>query len=383
LNGSRIYGAIDLAGTGDGDVVNVYGTQGSAVLNLSNVETVNVYTSNAVAVGTTKIVVVEPMGESMRGASLGMLTQGIHNVINQRGAGLQGIKTSRVAAAGELTANMVLQERRPVLWAQTFGAQGERAQEDLMSAYKYNYAGFVAGYERELDSATRAGFLGGVAMGQVNSSSQRNSSDSIYGGVHADRLVWQDRLKLGASLVGGLGSNSNRRDVLDNVAGMQTASAQSRNYFISPSLNVSDVHTLSSGWELRPAAQMVYSLGFYEGYTESGTTNANMQVSSRRVQALLGRMQIEGARKNEQGEWSLRTGWQQRRTWGEAVSMSIAGYALSFNAAGSQLASGPYIGTGVQYRLKERLNVLGDIEYARFDGNESLIAGRVSLQYLF
>ena len=382
LSGSRIYGLIDLAGTGDGDVVNVYGTQGSAVLNLRNVETLNVYAPNAVAIGTTKVVVVEPTGESTRGASLGMLTQGIHNVINQRGAGLYGIKTSQVAA-GELTADMLLQERRPVLWAQVFGAQGERGQEDLMPSYKYNYYGFVAGYERELDSGTRAGFLGGAATGQVNSSTQRNSSDSLYGGVYADRLVWQDRLKLGGSLVIGLGSNSNRRDVLDNQYGTQTATAQSKSYFLSPSVNVSSVQALPSGWELRPAAQMAYSLGSYDGYTESGTTSANMQVSSRRVQALLGRMQLEGARKNERGEWSLRAGWQQRRIWGEAVSMSIDGYSLSFNAAGSQLASGPYVGMGVQYKIKERLHLLGDIEYARFDGSESLITGRVSLQYLF
>jgi hypothetical protein len=382
LGGSRIYGIIDLGDSNDGDVVNVYGTQGSAVLNLRNVETVNVYAPNAVAIGTTKVVVVEPTGESTRGASLGMLTQGIHNVINQRGAGLYGIKTSQVAAAGELTPDMVLQERRPVLWAQAFGAQGERAQEDLMSAYKYSYSGFVAGYERELDSVTRAGFLGGVATGQVNSSSQRNSTDSLYAGVYADRLIGQD-FKLGASLVGGQGSNSNQRDVLDNENGMQTARAQSKNYFISPSFNVSGVQALPSGWELRPAAQLVYSLGVYEGYTESGTTGANMQVSNRRVQAQLGRMQLEGARKSEQGEWSLRAGWQQRRTWGEAVTMSIDGYSLRFNAAGSQLASGPYIGTGAQYQLKDRLHVLGDIEYARFDGSENLLTGRVSLQYLF
>lgn len=378
-NGSRIYGAIDLGG--GGDVVNVYGSGGSATLTLSNVSTLNVYSNNALAVGTSKVVVVDPTATSSSGAMLGLTTLGIHHVIDQRGAGLTGMKTAQLASADDST-DAIPRERRPVLWMQLLGGSGHRDAEGSVAAYRYGYYGFVAGYEHEQASGSRMGWAAGVTTGDVSSNYQKTTSDSIFGGAYSQHIL-QERFKLGTSLIFGVGSHSNRRDVLDNVSGTQTAQGTNASYYLSPALSLSAAYDLPLGWQLRPGAQVAYSYGYYGGYSESGTSNSNLTIGGHDVQALLSRAQIEGARKLSDGEVSARAGWQSRQVSGGNVSMSIDGYSLSMSAAGSQNVAGPYVGLGMSYRIKQHFNLLGDIEVAQFAGGESLTSGRVTLQYLF
>lgn len=377
LSGSRIVGAIDLGG--GSDTANIHGTPGSAVMTFANTETINVHAPNAVLTGGDTVVIVEPTGESSRGVVLAGLTSGVHNLLNWRMQTTQPLRPAQVAAL-ELSPGMLHQERAPYAWGQLFGSKGSRDADGLMLGLDTRVSGAMGGYEQDYGNG-RIGFMAGVARGSADTDATRQESDTFFAGVYGHAFL--DWANLSASLIVGTESWDQNRLVLDNVNGYETARSNTDSLFISPSLSLSQAYTLTPTNELRPSATVSYSRGRYDGYSETGTTNANMTVGGRTVQALSGRIQGELVHAVDAGEVSLRMGLQARRTDSEAIKMSVGGDSLRFDAMGDKSAKGAYIGAGANLNIGKRLNLLAGLEVGRMSGGEKQLSGQLTLQYPF
>ncbi|MDG4476734.1 autotransporter outer membrane beta-barrel domain-containing protein [Thiovibrio frasassiensis] len=379
LPGSRIIGRIDLGNNGgDLDTVNIHGIFGSSVLNFENTEVINLYTDNAVKIGNT-VVVVEPTGESARAASLNTLATGVHQVIGQRMQRTPAKQPIQLAAL-TLSPGMLHQDRQPVAWGQVFGSKGERAQEGQMLAYDSHLGGVVIGYEQDFGKC-RAGVLVGAATGTTETAMTDTDTDSVFLGVY--NHVFLGPVNLTVTLIGGNEAHDTQRQVLDNMNGYETATSNTDSYFISPSLTLGSSYVLTPKIDLRPSATVTYSGGRYDGYEETGTTNANLQVDSRTVHALSTRLQLEAAQRVAAGEISLRAGIQTRHTDSGTIEMHLGGSDFRFNAAGDENVAGGFIGCGTQLLLSDRLSLVADAEYGQMSGNETQVAGQVTLQYQF
>lgn len=377
LPGSRIVGAIDLGG--GGDTINVYGTTGSAVLRFANADTINVLTPNAVKVGNGTVVVIDPTGESSRAQSLTALSTGIHTVISQSPQNVALMRPVKLAAL-EMTPGMLNLDTAPVAWGQVFGSQSRRGSDGQLLGFEHRYAGFMGGYEQAYHG-DRLGLVAGVANGNTGSAMSGMDSDSVFAGLYRHTRLGE--LKLTGSLVAGVERHSGHRSVLDNLNGVETVRGTTTSYYLSPSVRVGRSYAVSPLWELRPSAVLGYSVGWYAGYTESGSTNANLTVGARTVQALTGRAQLEMARQTGWGEVSVRAGMQMRQTSQGAVTGTVGGSDFRFSAAGSNNVTGSYVGLGVRQVLRERLSLVADVEYGQLSGNEKHVGARVMLQYVF
>jgi hypothetical protein len=377
LAGSRVLGAIDL-GAGTGDVANIYGTGGSAVMTFANTETINVYAPNAPKVGNV-VVTVEPTGESSRGAVLDGLASSIHNILSLRMQATQPFKPVKVAAL-QLSPGMVYQQRSPYAWGQVFGSKTTRDADGQMLAQDVRLGGLVGGYEQDYRDG-RVGFMVGAARTSADTDTLKQDMDSLFAGIYGHAFLgWAN---LSASLIAGGESIDQDRIVLDNLLGYQTAQSSTNSLFISPSLTLSRAYTLNPSDELRPSATVSYSLGRYDGYTETGTTNANLKVGARTVQAVSARVQAEWVHAVETGEVSLRLGAQARHTDGSAIKMNLSSDSIRFDAMGDQNAAGAYAGAGANLYLNKQARLVADMEYGRMTGGEKQISGQVTLQYPF
>lgn len=379
LPGSRIIGRIDLGNNGgDIDTANIHGSFGSSVMTFENTEAINLYTDNAVKIGNT-VVVVEPTGESARAASLNILASGVHQVIGRRMQTTPAKEAIQLAALS-LSPGMLHQERQPMAWGQVFGSTGERGQEGQMLPYDSRLGGVVVGYEQDFGKS-RAGVLVGTATGSTETTMTDTDTDSVFLGVYTHFFLGP--VNLTASLIGGNEAHDTNRQMLDNLLGYQTATSNTDSYFISPSLTLGSSYTLTPEVTLRPSATVTYSTGSYDGYDESGTTNANLLMDSRTVQALSTRMQLEIAQRVAAGEVSLRAGIQTRHTDSGTIEMHLGGSDFRFNAAGDENVAGGFFGGGTNLLLSDRLSLVADAEFSRMSGDETQVAGQVTLQYRF
>jgi len=379
LPGSRILGRIDL-GMGAGDIANIYGSFGSAALTFDNTEIINVLTPNAVRIGTTDtVVVIDPTVESVTANTLNTFTTGIHNVINRRMQHTPATKPVQLAAL-ELSPGMVYQERAPVLWGQAFGQNSERDGEGQTLAYDHDYRGVIGGYERDYESA-RVGLVAGAARADTDSAMFNQDTDSVFIGVYGHAYL--GKVKLTASLLAGLEDHETKRQVLDNINGYETAKSDKDSYFLSPSFTLSSAYTLDPEVEFRPSATLTYTVGRYDSYEETGTTNANLDVDSRTVHALGTQLQLEWAKIIKGGEINMRLGAQSRHTGGDDIAGNLGGANFKYAAMSDSDVAGAFAGWGIRQEIKDKLSVLADLEVGRFSGDEEYVAGQVTLEYRF
>jgi len=380
LPGSRIVGAIDLGGGGGGDTVNITGSYGSAVLSFANTDTINVLTPNAVRLGTSNtVVVIDPTGESSRAQTLTALSTGIHNVISHRQQSVPAMRPVKLAAL-ELTPDLLNLESAPVAWGQVFGSQSRRGSDGQLLDFTHRYAGLMGGYEQPYHG-DRVGLVAGIANGNTSSAMTGMKSDSVFAGLY--RHTQQGEFKLTGSLVAGVESHTSRRTVLNNLLGYETASGTTTSYYLSPSVSVARSYALAPDWVLRPSAVLGYSVGWYAGYTESGTTQANLTLGARTVQSLTGRAQLEMARQMDWGEASVRAGVQTRQTSQGAIQGTVGGSDFRFGAVGSKNVAGGFVGLGMRQALRDRLSLIADVEYGQLSSKETQVSAQVTLQYVF
>ncbi len=386
LSGSNIIGRIDLGGAGtDNDTVNIRSTNISGTMFFENTENVNFLDGTAGVVvnsqfdktvsglTTKKIVTVETTGESTRGVTLSALTSRVHNVLAQPAG-----KDAPLNASADVS----YINKQSNTWAQVFGGAFKRDADGNALAYDYSHSGVIGGYEKDLDQV-RVGIIGGYAntKTETKTNSFKTKGDNLFVGAYSVHTF--NNMRITSSVIGGLTKYDNERLVIDSSVGAEVAKSDFTGWFISPSITVDSSFKVSDKVELRPSASLNYSVAWLDGYDEKGTTNSNLSIDSRKVQALTARAQLEAAYSiNTYSELALRVGMNSRYINDDDTDVSIAGSNFSFSNSGDQSVTGGFAGISFRAVTASKFNIVVDVEVGGSSKGD-YVHGKVGIEYLF
>ena len=385
LSGSQIIGTIDLD---DGtDTVNISGANNSSTLTLTDVENINLQNNNGLVVGDVATI-VDPTGQSVSSAVLSNSTLTVHNIVNQHLAHHKPLKPIQIATL-ELSSGMVFQKRAPQIWGSAIGVRRTRGREGIALGYDHNYVGFTGGYELSFRKA-RMGLLGGFVKSRVKTKGDAfgrlrsidTDSDGFFAGAYSQYFL--GKINLTTTLMAGYEDHNNDRAVVDNLNGFETAQADFGSFFVSPSFTLSSAYILNKNFELRPAATLAYSGGWYEDYAESGTTRSDLVVDDRDTHSLTGQLQLATAyTPYENSELELRMGAKVRYTDDSDISLSLAGTDFRVPNASDNSVYGCYIGMNLRIAFIDKINLIANLEQGIANGNESQTTAMLKIEGMF
>ncbi len=232
-------------------------------------------------------------------------------------------------------------------WLTAFGRHSERNEDDLVLAWEHSLYGVSGGYDTRLDSGQRVGLLGGFGRDMIETSevtSIEDSANHAFVGVYGRQPM--GRLSLDGSVLLGYANHHGKR-LMQGMAGNEIAYGDYNSVYINPSLALGWSRDLGDVLEFRPSVQLSYTYGYYNGYTESGTTNSNISFNSRSVDILDGHLELALARSfsDAQGEIELRGGATFTHYGEDSVGARLGGGALtSYRVPGDETIPGGYAG---------------------------------------
>jgi hypothetical protein len=379
LPGSQIMGRIDLGSVGDNDTANVYGGSVSANLTFENTENINIF--GAGVRSGNSVITVDTTGESTRGVALAGMTSSVHGIISQRMNQTPQYQPIQVAAL-EVSPGMLYTERKPIAWAQFFGGTFNRDAEGDALGYDYDHAGVNVGYEWDV-TETRFGLMGGFVKSDTDTeaSSFSSGASNFYVGAYGNRKF--GGVSMTGSLIAGYSDVDNKRRVIDNLNGVETATSDFDSFFVSPSVTLASAYTLTDHWEFRPSTNLSYSMAWLDGYSETGTSNSNLTVDDRTAKALHVRAQLAAAYLiSARSELELRLGLNSRNTDDDDTKVSIGGSQFKFANAGDKNVTGGFAGASLRIFNQNNLTLVADLEVGG-NSDEDYVAGNLNLEYLF
>ena len=382
LKGSQLMGAIDLGGAGDNDTVNIHGGSVSATLTLLKVESVNLL-GPGLKLGEYNGVVVSVDGtaEAARSVVLSTITSDIHDQIAQRTylpAAPQPVK----GVTSTVLPGLQFKQHKPVAWMQVLGGDSDRDAEDNARAYEHDYVGINGGYEWDLGQR-RVGLVGGVVNSDTdgNENSFKSDTEHFYLGAYTSQQL--QGFTLTTSLLGGYGRHDNERLVIDNLNGREVAKSDFSSLFISPSVTIASAYKIYERVELRPSASVNYSIAWLDDHSERGTTQSNLSVDDRKIQALSTKLQIAAAYAySATSEFELRTGVNSRYTDDDDTEISIGGSKSKFSNVGDENVYSSFVGARIRIASSDQLSLVADVELGG-NGDEDYKAGHLSVEYTF
>ncbi|MDX8348354.1 autotransporter domain-containing protein [Cognatiyoonia sp. IB215446] len=366
--GSQIIGEIDLGG-GD-DVLAIEEGSASAVLAISGVETLNLADDLVAFETVSGVVTIDTTGVSVLNEAVGTLAQDVQTQIAGRFSTAPDL-TTRGPQAGTSGA-----------WASVIGQSRNVGDDGAALAYDHDFAGLLAGYDRDF-GGTRFGFVGGVAQGEIatDEASQDIETESVFAGVYANRQV--GAFDLTGSVLAGAETHESERLVIDALEGEETATASFDSRFVSASVNATARSFTLGDVAVIPSVQATYTAAEFDGYTEEGTTNANLEVGSRNAQTLSGRAQLAtyvamGALQTE-----LRAGIDARASFEDDISLTLNGTTLDVEASDSDRLIGGFFGAQSQLFTTGGLNVTGDVEYQFGERETDALSAALTVSFSF
>lgn len=378
--GSRIVGAIDLAG--GTDTLTVRGGNLSMELEVLNVERVTFGAGGAGFLTGTTVTRVDLSGLSFLGTTVASVTGAAHDAI----AGLADL--SAPAGGGfSSTAVPPLGAAGARVWGSAFGGALERDGRGGMLPFEQRYGGGIGGAEMAFGFG-ELGLVAGLAFSRAETRavSVETDAESYFAGAYGRFAAGP--LTFTVSLLAGYEDYDNRRFVLNGGTGaVETARADFGNFFISPSLDVAGAFPLGGGFEVRPSASATYTASFFQGFAETGTTAANLSVGARTVQTLRVRAGAAAAYVFEAGdlggEVSLRGGMEGRLGDEGGIAASLAGASFRAPAIDDGSVLGGYVGLNLRLASRSGLSLALDTEYRRAGGGERELAGSLILSVDF
>lgn len=384
LPNAAVIGPIDL-GAGTNRVNVTTAAAPSTTLSITNPGTITQSGKGLSLVSGNTIVIADTSNLTANQASLGLasstLFQAVNQQLNQSAPAPQPVKV----AANELTPGMLHQDPGPAAWGHVFGGQARRDDSGAALAYKDNGYGLIGGYEQTL-SEYRVGVFGGVSRSTLDTdtSSISTDSDSVFLGVYG-QYASSDWLVNG-SLAAGYVSYDNKRLVLDNLSGYQSAKSDYHSTYLSPSVAVIRIFDMGDGLSLRPSAQLNYTYGWLSSYDEKGTTRSNLSVGSRNASVLNSRVQVAIRQElaDHQGEFEFRAGASNSNYGNDRVKISLqGGAATNFGITGTSSLTGGYVGASGRIALKNELSLVGDVEYTQSSSDTHAAVGYMGMEYRF
>lgn len=386
MPGATIVGTIDL-GSGT-NAVNVYTTSGarSSTLTIANAGTINTAGGGDGLVlrsGST-VAIIDPTSMAANRAGLAATTVGIHQAVSQQLARSNKPQAVQVAAS-ELEPGMLHQDQMPFAWGQVFGGHKQRGDDGAALAYVNNTFGAIGGYERSIGEHS-VGVFGGTSQSRMKTdiASIKANGDTVFVGGYGEYAMgaWA----LDGALVAGYQRHDDKRLVVDNLKGDQTARAQYNSVYISPSVALIRTFDMGDDLVLRPSAEVNYTYGYYDRYRETGTTSSNLTVDGHGADVVNGRLQLASRQPfaRKQGELEFRGGMTYSYLGRDSADISLNnGAVVRYQGTGDTRSRGGYVGTNARYDVGTLVTLVADMEYGRASRDEKSITGYVGLEYRY
>ncbi|NJA88303.1 autotransporter domain-containing protein [Rhodocyclus tenuis] len=381
--GAKIVGTVDLgAGT---NVVNVIGVSPSTTLGVASTGgTLTVHSSGAglpLASGNA-VTIVDTSNLATAPASLGSLSSGIFQQINQQLNRAPSLPAPvQVASSGSL-AGLLPDDRQPYAWGQVFGQYTRNNTNGASLAFHDQNYGVIGGREQRLGEH-RAGFFGGVAQNhmETNMSSASSDGNSLFAGAYGQYVL--DQWRINGSVAVGYASYRSDRLVLDNLYGTQKATANYGGWYVSPSVSVMRILDQGDGFSWRPSLAVNYTWGHLGGYTESGTTRSNLAVGGRTAEVLDTRLQLAAHQDlaDRQGEIEWRGGIGRTVYGHDDVAVSWQGVGSRYAMTGTGDVTGGYVGVNTRLHYRKNLDFSADLEMFQSAGDISSVTAFAGLIY--
>ncbi|MEM6710663.1 MAG: autotransporter outer membrane beta-barrel domain-containing protein [Pseudomonadota bacterium] len=385
--GSIIIGTVDLGG--GIDTVNINGTGPSTVVTFLGTENINLADDvPGVVVGNT-VTTVDPTGQTIQSVAVSELTSSIHTTIHGRANGPSASASSTPIPASSFAAGAFSSLGDGTfgggveIWGEVFGNNVDREGESTILSFEQEAFGVVSGIETDL-SVGRIGLAFGIASSdsQTDAESIDTETTSYFGGLYGHVDVATD-LTLSANLILGYEDYDNDRLVADNLNGFETASADFSNVFISPSVSLEYQYEVAQGFYLRPSGSLTYTASFFDDYTETGTTRANLTIDSRTVHTLNTRIQLAGALVRDAIDVEVRGGFDGRFTDEDDVDASLAGNSFRFSGSDDESVLGGFIGLRAEMAANDQFSIIADGEYRAASGDEDAFSGSLQATFRF
>jgi outer membrane autotransporter protein len=419
LPGSKIIGAINLAG--GGDTVNFRG--GNHNLTFDTLAGATVTGTTPFVVSGNRAVAIDPTPFAAAGTALGDFTRSVSAIVPvfetqgvaaggapmafaAPGASAPGSPASTVSAAFDQLPGLsayaadqavfkapTVTHGNSTFWARGFG--GHRIQ-DADGALLRNVSYFLGG-AMGMDTVVSTGLrIGGfIGAGSVRTSIELNSGGSDgnlgFGGLYA-RYLWGASF-LHAAVQGGRSRTDITRTINNNLVagGLEAATASYNGWYVSPELTFGHHfalgHFLGAQHTLTPRLQVRYLHGSFDGYTETGST-ANLTVTGQTVQTLEERAELKLTRSTVLNPYSALlvhlTGGALgvQRVGGNSVNALLLGQAIPFATPGKDDVWGGFGGLGMEFR-NANISTFASGEYLALSDQSSVISGKAGLRVAF
>jgi outer membrane autotransporter protein len=413
LAGSRIIGAINLAG--GGDTVNFRG--GNHNLTFDTLAGARVTGTTPFAVSGNRAVAVDPTPFAMTDRNLMDVSRTVAAVIPEidtaaspGGAPLAFAAAGRSAAdvvgdafaaampglayAGETAVNpTAVYAGGTAVWARGFVGKRVQQGDGTLLRTENTFYGGMLGADWQAGPNLRVGvFAGG---GEAKSSLDLNYGDTkstlVFGGAYARYRLASAFLHL--TVQGGHSGNDTRRQINNNLVpgGIETATASFSGWYATPEAHLGFHHALGiwggASYTLTPSLRLRYLYASFDGYTESGST-ANLTVGTRSVQDFEERGELKFTRTQAFGATaaiatSIYGGvLAVQRVGDTTVDAALLGQAIPFATPGEDNVWGGYGGVGLAWHA-ERITVFGAAEYTALSDDSSIVSGRAGLRVAF
>jgi len=374
-NGSRILGAIDLGNNGgDTDTVNVYGGGKSlpASITINNAEAINLYASGVI-IGDT-VTTVDATFEHSASIGLASLSNSIHNTIYQRNNANSRLKEAT---------DSVYQAQKPRAWISTFGEIRKFGETDENTAYEFKFYGVNTGYEWDFNHS-KVGVVAGVASSKSESDLESFKYESSHAFIGGYGVLNVGRLKLSSNLLAGYSDSDNKRYIMNNINGLETAISATDSLFISPSINLTTVYEIGSGYALRPSASLTYHLAYIDDYKEFGSSASNLSIDDRYVQGLSSKVQLAVTNNfNSKGKAEIRLGINTRHTDDDEVKATLNGAKFEYKTQAESTIYGIYAGANIRIVENENMAFMADIEIGSSKDDEEYASASMKFNYYF
>lgn len=413
--GSFVIGNIVFNGANNAVIMNV----GNQNLTFNTLASATVTGSVPLIVSGNRIVSVDPTSFAMQGRALTDFTREVTSAIPQMTGSAAAAGGAPLAFAGPETSSRIADAfaqipglaaysggsmafKNPTvvyadgsaMWGRGFAGQRiQQADGPQQRAANLFYGGMIGGDMRLRPDLRVGAFFGmGSSHTSVDFSLGNSSSDLVFGGgyVHYDAGA----TFLRAALQAGGSRNANTRSINNNLVagGLETANAGFNGWYVSPEVTIGHRfalgRTLDASYTLTPSFRLRYLYGAYDGYTETGTTNAPLTVGGRSVGTLEERGEIKLTRTvtfrpDDQLSTSAYGGLLGTQRAGDgAINAAALGQVLPFAATGPANVWGGFGGLGLEWRTR-RVTMFSTGEYLALSDRSSVVSGRAGLRVAF
>lgn len=273
--------------------------------------------------------------------------------------------TGAAAAVQKLGDDTAVDRYGNLFWIRAFGGQTFDNAKDTSST---NY-GVAAGVDRQFDEG-RFGVLAGYGriINKADDGSGKTTGNTGFGGVYVRKDV--GGVTLDASLIAGGIDNDSRREIF----GSDPARGSFTGWYVSPEIAMSQKHEFAPGWTFTPSAKLRYTAGFYEGYTETGSTQ-NITYEDRTSNTLEGILEGKITNRNE-----LANGMKANVSFSAALvdtlslgssdmNASLSGTDFTVSAIGNRNLIGGRFGLSGDVQLNQQTTVYSGITLGTYSSD--------------